>query len=154
MQAMIAAGVFSSTSPFPLDPGGFSRESRDFKALQEAIQAGNFPNARGAFSTFQQDLQRASFATGGNNSFSQSGPLGHDLLQLNSALESGSPVNAQKAFATLRQDLNGVFQPAGTQPAGPDHSLRRKNSAGRTAVFTASPNTANRGAGRLLNLLG
>jgi hypothetical protein len=155
---MIAAEALSSTNPFPLDPSGFSRESRDFKALQEAIQAGNLPNARGAFSTFQQDLQRASFTAGGSNPFSPSGPLGHDLQLVGNALEAGNPVNAQKAFTTLRQDMKGVFQPAGNQAAGPDHSRHRKNAAeqnaGRTSVFTSFSNTAGRPAGILLDLRG
>ena len=158
MQAMIAAAVISSASPFPLDPGGFSQESRDFKALEEAIQAGNLPQARGAFSAFEQDLQHATFTAGGSNPFRQSGPLGHDLQLLGNALGAGNPVNAQKAFTTLRQDMKGVFQPAGNQAAGPDHSRHRKNgavqSAGRTSPFTSFSNPVNHPAGVLLDLRG
>jgi hypothetical protein len=158
MKTMIAAGVFPSVSPLPLDPGGFSQESRDFRALQAAIQAGNLPNARGAFNTFQLDLQRASLTAGGSNPFNQSGPLGLDLQQVGGAIDAGNPVNLRKAFATLSQDLKGVFQSSGNQPASPAHSQPRKygagNTAGRTSAFKSFSDSANRHAGSLLNLRG
>ena len=133
----ISAG---STSSFPLDPSGFSQESRDFKALQNAIQAGNLPSAKSAFAAFQLDVQNISPTSGGGNPFNQKGPLAKDLQTVGSALQAGNVVNAQKAFATLSKDLKTAAQPAGNQPVGHAHHPKK--------------DTVNSPSGILLNLRG
>jgi hypothetical protein len=128
----ISAGT---TSSFPLDPSGFSQESRDFKVLENAIKAGNLPSAKSAFAAFQLDVQNISPTSGGENPFSEKGPLAKDLQTVGSALQAGNVVNVQKAFATLSKDLKTAVQPPGNQPVGHAHHPKKDTVTSPSVVL-------------------
>jgi hypothetical protein len=81
------------------------QNSQDFKALRTALHSNDLAAATQAFASLQQDIQKASLATGGKSLFDPASPIGKDFQALGDALKSGDISAAKAAFATFKKDI-------------------------------------------------
>jgi hypothetical protein len=87
-------------------PGGMNGAKQDFKALQDALNAGDLSDAQKAFSSIQQDFQNIQQTRGAQaNSQASGGQLQQDFQAIQSALNSGDIDGAKQALATFQQDV-------------------------------------------------
>jgi hypothetical protein len=82
----------------------FKQQSADFKALAQALQAGDLGAAQQAFAMLQQDAPWVSRAVSASatGSSAGSGSTTSPLQALSNALQSGDMTGAQQAFAALQ----------------------------------------------------
>ncbi|HAM71557.1 MAG TPA: hypothetical protein DCM86_07940 [Verrucomicrobiales bacterium] len=101
------------------------QRTQDFRDLRNALRAGDLAGAQTAFNTLQQEIQKASAASGGKSPFDPKGTIGKDFQALAEALKGGNLDAAQSAFKTLRQDLRAArhaanhFGSGGSQSSPP-----------------------------------
>jgi len=151
----------SAVSPAnPSDPAlqiDLARRSKDFTALQSALQSGNVTNAQSAFAAFLQDVQSTTLKAGSKSLFAPGSQPRKDLDALGSALKSADISSAQKAFSALTQDIQTAWQPASGEPlavAPPHHHLHGSSGNHRVDSFQANASGASvaQTAGKILNL--
>jgi Skp family chaperone for outer membrane proteins len=82
--------------------------SKDFKALNAAIKAGDLPAASTAFAAVLQDFQNIPTVAGVQSPLDASTPMGKDFKALGDALKTGDLAAAQAALKAFQQDMGGV----------------------------------------------
>jgi hypothetical protein len=127
------------------------QNSQDFKALKTAFNSNDLAGATQAFTTLQQDIQKASQAAGGKGPFAANSPIGKDFQALGDALKSGDVSAAKQAFATFTQDIKsaGRTARAGHHTAAKDGDA--DDGAQSPAIMAANATAPSQAIGSVLN---
>jgi hypothetical protein len=103
---MSVGAVSFNNSSATVMPGGMNGAKQDFKALQDALNAGDLSGAQKAFSSIEQDFQNIQKARGAQaNSQTGGGQLQQDFQAIQNALNAGDIDGAKQALATFQQDV-------------------------------------------------
>ena len=123
------------------------QNSQDFKALKYALNSSDLASATQAFTTLQQDIQKASQSAGGQSLFDSNSAIGRDFQAVGDALKSGDLSAAKQAFATFRQDIRSAGRAARAS-----HHHHADNDGGAAPVTPAiKPAVAMPGVGVTLD---
>jgi hypothetical protein len=93
------------------------QNSQDFKALKTALNSNDPTGASQAFTTLQQDIEKATSTAGGVSPFDPNSPIGKDFKAIGGALQSGDLATAKQAFASFKQDIKQAGRAARAQNA-------------------------------------
>ena len=102
------AGAASLQTLFTQVQNDIQLNSKDFKALNTAIKAGDLPAASTAFAAVLQDFQNIPTVAGVQSPLDASTPMGKDFKALGDAVKAGDLTAAQAALKAFQQDMGGV----------------------------------------------
>src|ERR1035437_2626249 len=154
MNAVSGASGYVPAATTPTDSAltqmrsDIKQNSQDFKALKTALNSNDLAGATQAFATLQQDIQKASSATGGKSPFDPNSPIGKDFQALGNALQSGDITAAKQAFSTFKQDIKSAGHAARTHHHHAAKAAAATPSSDPTAAIPAATAST---SGGLLN---